>query len=318
MIINKTEIKKGEARSIVVNIARLPSHTSIDIVINVARSKVDGPVLMLMGGLHGDEINGVEIIRRIIDQQFNIPEKGTVICIPILNIFGFINFSRFVPDGKDVNRSFPGNKNGSLASRIAYYLTHDIIPKIDYGIDFHTGGDDRSNYPQIRCVLTDPENQELAKAFNAPFTIHAKYRPNSLRQSAAKQGKHIIVFEGGESSRFDEFAIQEGINGTMRLMHHLGMSQRNPYPRTDNKIITSSGWVRAKYSGIFVAKVRYGDFVKRNSTLGTISDPFGEFMVNLKAPRNGYILGLNHQPLIHQGDALIHLGATKTGRQQKI
>lgn len=316
MIINNTEVKPGEKKSIVVNIARLPSHTSIDIIINVARSSVDGPVLMLLGGMHGDEINGAEIIRRIIERQYNIPLKGTVICIPILNIYGFIHFSRYVPDGKDVNRSFPGNKNGSLASRLAYYLMKGIIPKIDYGIDFHTGGQSLSNYPQIRCVLDDPVNQELAGAFHAPFTIHSKYRPNSLRQSAAKLGKHIIVFEGGESSRFNEFTIEEGIKGTLRLMHHLGMSPHYPAPEYSNTIIKNSGWVRAKSSGIFVPKIRYGDYVTKNSLLGTISDPFGEFMLKLKAPQSGFVLGLNHQPLVHQGDALIHIGISKNNKSK--
>lgn len=311
MIINDIEIKPGESKSIVVNIARLPSHSSIDIVINVARSMEAGPTLLLMGGLHGDEINGVEIIRRLIDRQLNIPKIGTVICIPILNIYGFIHFSRYVPDGKDVNRSFPGNKNGSLASRIAYYLIKDIIPKIDYGIDFHTGGDDRSNYPQIRCMLKDSVNQRLAYAFHAPFTINSLYRPKSLRQSAAKLGKNILVYEGGESARFDEFAIEEGINGTLRLLNHLGMRDELPSPVVKNQIISSSSWIRAKASGIFVPKVRYGDFIVKNSVVGTLSDPFGDFNVQMKSRNSGYIIGLNHQPLAHQGDALIHVGVVK-------
>ena len=317
MKINGIEIKPGEQKSIEVNIARLPSHTSIDIVINVARSKKDGPVLLLMGGLHGDEINGVEIIRRIIDRQHNIPDIGTVICIPILNIYGFIHFSRFVPDGKDVNRSFPGNKNGSLASRIAYYLMKSIIPQISYGVDFHTGGDDKSNFPQIRCVLRDEVNQQLASAFHAPFTIDSPYRPKSLRQSAAKLGKNIIVYEGGESSRFDEFAIEEGISGTLRLMHFLGMKSEAPVPKLKNQIVTSSSWVRAKSSGVFVSKVKYGDHVSRSGLVGTISDPFGEFKQDLKAPIPGYVIGLNHQPLVHQGDALLHIGVVKNNRNNQ-
>jgi hypothetical protein len=270
-----------------------------------------------MGGLHGDEINGVEIIRRMIERRYNIPDIGTVICIPILNIYGFIHFSRYVPDGKDVNRSFPGNKSGSLAARIAYYLMKEIIPKIDYGVDFHTGGDDRSNYPQIRCVLKDPVNLLLANAFHAPFTIDSQYRPKSLRQSAAKLGKNIIVYEGGESSRFDEFAIEEGIDGTLRLMNHLGMNNLTPAPKVKNQIVASSSWVRAKASGIFVLRVKYGDYVSRNSVVGNISDPFGEFSQKLKAHNSGYVIGLNHQPLVHQGDALIHLGVVKNHKNNQ-
>jgi hypothetical protein len=265
-----------------------------------------------MGGLHGDEINGVEIIRRLIETQKNIPKIGTVICIPILNIFGFIHFSRYVPDGKDVNRSFPGNKNGSLASRVAYFLMKHIIPKIDYGVDFHTGGDDRFNYPQIRCMLNnDTINQSLAKAFHAPFSLHAPYRPKSLRQSAAKLGKHIIVFEGGESSRFNEHAIEEGIAGTIRLMHSLNMTDENPVPRTSNKIILGSSWIRAKASGMFLANVKCGDFIKKNAVVGFINDPFGEMNQSLKAHTSGYVIGLNNNPIVHQGDALMHVGVLK-------
>jgi predicted deacylase len=311
MVINNQLIKPGANKSIEVNIARLPSHSSIDIVINVSRSLQPGPTLLLMGGLHGDEINGVEIIRRLIERGMNVPKIGTVICIPILNIFGFIHFSRYVPDGKDVNRSFPGNKNGSLASRIAYYLMREIIPQIDYGIDFHTGGDDRSNYPQVRCMLQNEMNQKLAEAFHAPFTINSKYRPKSLRQSAARMGKNIIVYEGGESSRFDEFAIEQGMNGTLRLMNYLGMSDASPAPVTKNQIISNSSWIRAKSSGVFVPQVRYGDFVLRNSVVGHLSDPFGEFSEKLKSRIGGYVIGLNHQPLVHQGDALMHIGVVR-------
>ncbi len=311
MIINNVETLPGQTNRITANIARLPSHSPIDISITVARAKNPGPVLLLMGGLHGDEINGVETVRRIIDQELNIPEAGTVICIPIINIYGFIHFSRSVPDGKDVNRSFPGNKNGSLASRVAYYLMHDIIPNIDYGIDFHTGGADRTNYPQVRCVMKDARNAELAAAFHAPFTINSPYRPKSLRQSAAKLGKKILVFEGGEAGRFDEFAIQEGVNGAQRVMKHLGMSSRNLTPPPHkNKLVTSSSWIRARASGLFQTLVQYGESVTKNQLVGHITDPFGEFSVPLKSPATGYVIGLQNDPVLHQGDAVMHIGRT--------
>ncbi len=308
MKINGTEISPGQEKKIEVNIAKLPSHSSIDISITVSRSKIEGPVLLLMGGLHGDEINGSEIIRRIIERGLNKPLIGTTICIPILNIYGFIHFSRYVPDGKDVNRSFPGNKNGSLASRVAYYLMKDIIPKIDYGVDFHTGGADRSNYPQVRCMLKDPRNEELAKAFCAPFTLDSTYRPKSLRQSAAKLGKKILVYEGGESARFDEFAINEGIKGTLRLMQYLKMTETSNPPDQSNKVIKSSSWVRAKNSGVFLTNVNYGEKVSKNQIVGSLNDPFGDYKVDIKSPVSGYVIGLNHNPLVHQGDAIMHLG----------
>ena len=312
MIINNVETLPGETNRITVNIAKLPSHSPIDISITISRAKKEGPILLLSGGLHGDEINGVETVRRIIDQGLNIPEAGTVICIPIINIYGFIHFSRSLPDGKDMNRSFPGNKNGSLAARVAHYLMHDIIPMIDYGVDFHTGVADRTNYPQIRCLTKDPVNDGLAKAFHAPFTLNSPYRPNSFRQASAKLGKKILVFEGGEAGRFDEYAIQEGINGTLRLMNHLGMASRTLIPPThENKFISNSSWVRAKTSGLFQTLVQSGEYVKKNQLVGHITDPFGEFSVMLKAPSDGYVIGLQNDPILHMGDAVMHIGRTK-------
>lgn len=309
MIINNVETLPGQVNRIIANIARLPSRSPIDLSIIVARGEKPGPVLLLSGGLHGDEINGIETVRRIIDQGLHIPEAGTIICIPIINIHGFIHFSRAVPDGKDVNRSFPGNRHGSLASRVAYYLMRDIIPLIDYGIDFHTGGADRTNYPQIRCMMNDPVNAELADAFQAPFTINSPYRPKSLRHSAAKRGKKILVFEGGESSRFDEYAIQEGVNGVLRVINHLGMASRTLQPpKYENRLIKSSTWVRAKASGMLQSMVKSGEFVRKNQVVGNITDPFGEFCIALKSPTEGYVIGLQNDPILHMGDAVMHIG----------
>ena len=221
--IGGSQIAMGEEISIDLNVAKLPSNTSIDTEIHVFRGKKDGPVLLLMAGMHGDEVNGVDIIRRMISEKTLVPDRGTVIAIPILNIYGFINYSREVPDGKDVNRSFPGNKNGSLASRVAFLFMKEIYPHFDYGIDFHTGGGNRFNYPQIRCLLDNPINQKLAKAFNAPITLNAPLRDKSLRREAARKGKSILVFEGGESLRLSELATNYAMSGTRRVMKELKM-----------------------------------------------------------------------------------------------
>src|SRR6186713_1963478 len=258
VIIAGQEIRPGEFKEIDINIARLPSHTVIDTPIYVSRGWEDGPVLALTAGMHGDEINGMEIVRRLLDSGMHQPKRGVTICMPIVNVYGFLNYSRDVPDGKDINRSFPGNKSGSLASRVAYHLMHEVIPFIDYGIDFHTGGAMRTNYPQVRAVLKDEKNLELAQAFNAPFTIDAPFRPNSLRKEASKRGKNIIVYEGGESLRFDQHAIKEGIAGTMRLMKHLGMNDEAPQPDVENKIIWDAEWIRARTAGLFQPNVVSG------------------------------------------------------------
>lgn len=308
LVIAGEEIKPGESKEIKIKIARLPSHTQIETPIYVVRALEDGPVLALMAGMHGDEINGMEIVRRIIDGNLNRTKRGTVICLPVINIYGFLNYSRDVPDGKDINRSFPGSLTGSLASRVAYHLMKEVVPNIDYGIDFHTGGANRSNYPQVRCLLKDLINEELAKAFNAPFTLDAPFRPNSLRQSAAKKGKNIIVYEGGESLRFDKHAIEEGIEGTLRLMKHLNMIDWAPDPKEANIVIWSSSWVRAKTAGLFQSNVKLGDKVAKHQWVGTITDPFGDFKEKLKCTQPGYVIGLNNNPVINAGDALMHIG----------
>jgi predicted deacylase len=250
----------------------------------------------------------MEIVRRIIDAGHNKVLRGTTVCMPIINVYGFLNYSRDVPDGKDVNRSFPGSRNGSLASRVAWHVTHDIVPLIDAGVDFHTGGAMRTNYPQVRCVMQDSRNVELAHAFHAPFTIDSPFRPHSLRQTAAKQGKNIIVYEGGESLRMDLPAIEEGINGTLRLMKHLHMIDWAPEPKTESKIVWNSSWIRARTAGIFHPQVQAGELIHKGQLVGSITDPFGEFHEQIKSPVTGYIVGLNNNPVVNAGDALMHMG----------
>ena len=311
LIIAGHSIQKGEFREININIARLPSRTQIDTPIYVYRSPVDGPVLALTAGMHGDEINGMEIVRRILDMGHHKVLRGTTVCMPIINVYGFLNYSREVPDGKDVNRSFPGSKTGSLASRVAYHLTHDIVPFIDVGVDFHTGGAMRTNYPQVRCMMEEQKNVELALAFHAPFTIDSPFRPHSLRQTAAKKGKNIIVFEGGESLRMDFHAIEEGINGTLRLMKHLGMIDKAPMPIEPNKMVWHSAWIRARTAGIFHPHIKAGEHIHKNQLVGQITDPFGEFKEEIISQVSGYVVGLNNNPVANAGDALLHIGMDK-------
>lgn len=308
LVIAGQPIRPGEFKEIKINIARLPSRTQIDTPIYVYRAPEDGPTLALTAGMHGDEINGMEIVRRLLDAGHNKVLRGTTVCMPIINVYGFLNYSRDVPDGKDVNRSFPGSRNGSLASRVAWHLTHEILPHIDVGVDFHTGGAMRTNYPQVRCVMQDTRNVELAHAFHAPFTLDAPFRPRSLRQTAAKLKKNIIVYEGGESLRMDIQTIEEGINGTLRLMKHLRMIDWAPEPKVESRIIWSTTWIRARTAGIFHPQVNAGELLHKGQLIGTITDPFGEFIEQIKSPATGYVIGLNNNPVVNAGDALMHLG----------
>ncbi|MCH7408455.1 succinylglutamate desuccinylase/aspartoacylase family protein [Belliella sp. DSM 111904] len=307
MVINGIRIRPGQSVNIEIAIARLPTHTLIDLPIIIKRAKEDGPVVLISGGVHGDEINGIVAVKRMLEEDDITPKKGTVILIPLVNIYGFLSNSRTFPDGRDLNRSFPGSKKGSLASQIAFILTNEIIPLIDYGIDIHTGGRMLSNYPQIRVDYKDKKGVELAKAFGTHYILNSPHIDKSFRKEAYKMRKSILVYEGGESMRIDDFAVEEAISGTKRLLHHLGMLDSAPEPKQGH-LLTESSWLRAKISGIFMTSVQLGDQVKKGQVLARISDPYGQVKVPVKCTTNGYIVGLNNNPVVNAGDALIHVG----------
>ncbi|MBC6988159.1 succinylglutamate desuccinylase/aspartoacylase family protein [Hymenobacter sp. BT491] len=308
MHLNGLTIKPGERVLTRLVISRLPSGTVIDVPVHVFRSTQPGPTVLLMAGMHGDEVNGIETIRRMIRRDLLRPLRGTIIAIPILNIYGFLNFSREVPDGKDVNRSFPGNPRGSLASRVAHRFTREILPLVDCGIDFHTGGAARSNYPQVRCQLGYPDSDAMAQAFAAPFTLNASLRPGSLREAAFKQQKPIIVYETGESLRLDEHGIELAIAGTFRVLRSLGMAADAPAATQPNVVCMRHTWLRARFAGLFRSHVQVGQYLEKGEVYGSVADPYGEMAVRLESPVAGYIVGINHMPVVNQGDALLHIG----------
>jgi len=241
IIIDGNHIVPGQQSLLQLSVAQLPSGTDIHLNVHVYRSRRKGPKVLVLGGLHGDEVNGVEIVRRsIVDELFENLQIGSVIAIPLLNIYGFINFSRDLPDGKDVNRSFPGSRNGSLASRVARTLTEHIFPYVDFGIDFHTGGSSRYNYPQIRFTEGDEQAEKLAKLFAAPYLIRNKAIDRSLRKEAQKRGIPMLVYEGGESLRLDTLSIEEGLAGLQRILHAKGMIADAPLPSHKSQLFTKS------------------------------------------------------------------------------
>ena len=307
MNIHNITIDPGTQQIVKVHIGRLPSDTRIHINIHVFRSEEPGPTMLVLAGVHGDEINGVEIVRRTIAGRFfDQVERGTVIVIPLLNVYGFINFSREVPDGKDVNRSFPGSLNGSLASRVARTLTKKVLPHIDFGVDFHTGGRSNYNYPQIRYTEGDPAAYELAEAFGAPYLLANRAITKSLRRVAYKKGKPIIVYEGGENARFDGFSIEQGLAGLRRLMIAKGMIP-GKVEHANSIHFSQSSWLRAGKSGLFRWQKNSGHAIRKGEPLGVINDPYGIDEIPIIAPRNGYIIGHNNAPVVNTGDALFHI-----------
>lgn len=303
-------ISLGESRTIDMEIARLHTTTKLKIPVIIERSLIDGPIVLLSAGIHGDEINGVEIVRQIIIQKINKPKIGTIICIPIINMFGFVNKSREFPDGRDLNRVFPGSKNGSLASRFAFHILKEIMPIVDYAIDFHAGGASRFNAPQIRIAPNNPELKKLSDIFDAPFTLYSKNIVGSFRNSSEKLNVKMLLFEGGKSLDINTQIASEGVNGTKRLLNYLGMLSNKHnivHQLTKSIYIEKSGWLRAKCSGLFHDNNLIGCFVEKGTVLGTITDPFGKFEQKVKAPNNGYIINANHSPIVYEGDAIYHM-----------
>ena len=308
-LIHNTEIATGQHDVVRIPVGRLPSGNLMTIRAHVFRSTQPGPVLLAVAGIHGDEVNGVEILRRAITQGlFENLACGSVIAIPILNVYGFINFSREVPDGKDVNRSFPGNMNGSLASRVARILSKKILPYAGLAVDFHTGGNGTFNYPQIRFSQGDEAAEKMARIFGAPFLVTKPLIPKSFRKAAADQGKIALVFEGGENLRYDAFTIEKGLAGLHRLLFAQGMLTKEPAPPDKCMLFRKSTWVRAPRTGMFLWRKCSGNKANKGEVLGVINDPYGEWEVPVAAPRDGYLIGHNNAPVVSQGDALFHIG----------
>ncbi|GGB84236.1 succinylglutamate desuccinylase [Flavobacterium suaedae] len=303
-------IYPGESITLNMEIARLHTMTRLKVPIIIERSKYDGPVVLLTAGLHGDEINGTEIVRQIIVRKINKPKRGTIICIPVINIFGFVNKSREFPDGRDLNRMFPGSARGSLASRFAWHLIKEVMPSVDYCIDFHAGGASRFNAAQIRIVPNNPELKELSDVFNAPFTLYSKNIAGSFRNACGKLGVKILLFEGGKSMDIDKDITQEGVRGTKRFLEHLDMLNPKKEVKPADKpsvYIERSGWVRANYSGLFQNHTPVGKLVEKGEPIATITDPFGKFEHLVKAPNAGYIINSNDASIVYQGDAIFHI-----------
>ncbi len=311
IVIGGEAVKPGIEKFVKIQIDRLPTGTLIDIPVYVYNAKKAGPTVLIQAGLHGDEVNGIEIVRTMIRNGMFRVAIGAVIAVPVLNIFGFIHFSRDVPDGKDVNRSFPGTKSGSMASRIAYHYVNEIMHQIDYAIDLHTGGGQRHNYPQIRFTNGDNKSKEMAEAFNAPLMFASKLIKGSFRNTAYKMGKPTIVYESGESMRFDDFSLREGVAGVSKVLKCLGMMPTSQYIDeliNETILLNNRKWLRAPTAGMFLPRILNGSHIKKGDEIGLVSDTYAKKTKIIKAPFNGYVISINYQAVVNQGDALFHLG----------
>jgi predicted deacylase len=304
-------VRPGERASIDLPAADLYTHTEMTMPVQVINGRRAGPVLFVSAALHGDEINGVEIIRRLLNLRTLRSLRGTLLAVPVVNVLGFLNMSRYLPDRRDLNRSFPGSGRGSAAARLANLFASEIVDKADYGIDLHTGAIHRANLPQIRADLEHEETRELAAAFGVPVMINAALREGSLRELAASRGVPLLLYEAGEALRFDEVAIRAGVRGIQRVMRRLGMLPAREPKRREAKPVTAleSGWIRSPQSGIVHATVRLGDYVKKGDVIANVRDPLGSSDTVIRASDDGVVIGLSKLPLAHEGDAIVHVAA---------
>lgn len=302
-------LRPGTRRRVEIPIARIPStQTYVSIPVEILHGPRRGPCLWLSGAVHGDELNGIEIIRQVLERVPLARLRGTLLAVPVVNVFGVMTQSRYLPDRRDLNRSFPGSRRGSLAARIADTFMKEVVSRSTHGIDFHTGSNGRSNLPQIRCDLEDPETRRCARAFAAPVMVHARTRHGTLREAAARRGVKTLVYEAGEPLRFGRRAVSVGVEGTLRVLGHLDMLRRGfRKAREASLAVTETRWIRSRTSGLCRLLVREGDRVTLGQRLGVVSDSFGEANVPLKAPTEGLVIGMTRDAIVHRGDAVIHL-----------
>ena len=321
LVILGEKIDLGQHKTINFSFAKLYTSSKVEIPVVIQRAKIPGPTVVITAGIHGDEINGVEIVRQIIAKKINIPLSGTTICIPILNTFGFLNADRAFPDGRDLNRVFPGTKTGSLASRVAYYFTKEILPFADYCLDFHTGGAQRFNASQVRITQQNPELLKLAAIFNAPFTVYASNISKSYRATCHKIGTPILLFEGGKSQSSNKNIVSQAVEGVMRVLNHLGMLSPDidvPKKKAPTIVINSSRWIRAQKSGLLHLKIPCNKYVEKGEFLATITDPYGTMRFKVLAPNKGYIINVNQSPIVYQGDAIFHISTQSKTIEQAL
>jgi len=305
-------IEPGTRRTVEVPVSTLSDHTPVGLAVHVIHGRKPGPVLFVSAAIHGDEVIGVEIVRRLLKAKALASMAGTLLAVPIVNSFGFHNHSRYLPDRRDLNRSFPGVSEGSMASRLAHIFMTEIVERSDVGIDLHSAAIHRQNLPQIRLTPGNDRLARLGRAFGAPVMVPAKLREGSLRMAAEAAGVDVLLYEGGQGLRFDELAARAGVSGILRVMQHLRMigARGAPKLRHASVMASNSHWYRAPAGGIFRGYVPVGAAVVPGTVLGAISDPFGEAETEIRAGARGIVIGRSNMPTVYEGDALFHIAET--------
>ncbi len=307
-------IEAGTRKTVNLPVSTLSDHTPVTLSAHIIHGRVDGPTMFVSAGIHGDEVIGVEIVRRLLRAKNLKSLRGTLIVVPIVNTFGFLNHSRYLPDRRDLNRCFPGSPNGSLASRLAHIFLNEIVARCSLGIDLHSAAIHRTNLPQVRVSANNPETLKLARVFGAPVILTSALRDGSLRQEAKKIGVDVLLYEAGEGMRFDEMSVRAGLAGILRVLNEIGMlsSAGIAKPKARSLLCTNSNWLRAPAGGLLRIFKREGDVVEEGDIVAAISDPFGEGEIEVATKFGGIIVGRAVMPIVHEGDALFHIAAVKS------
>ncbi len=307
-------IPAGTRETINLPVSVTSDHTPITLTVHVAHGRRSGPTMFVSAAIHGDEIIGVEMVRRLLRHASIDKLKGTLLVIPVVNSLGFMAHSRYLPDRRDLNRCFPGSEKGSLAARLANLFMEEIVSKSDAGIDIHSAAIHRKNLPQIRVSPDNNETMELARIFAAPLTLTSKLREGSLRHAAEESDTKVLLFEAGEGLRFDEFAVRVGVTGILRVMHHLGMipSKGISKPKNQHIVAKSSHWLRAPAGGLLRTFKRNGENIENGDILGIVADPFGEIETEIVSDKAGVLIGRSNLPVVNEGDALFHIAKIRS------
>jgi len=307
--IGDASVAAGTRAHVELPVSRLFTGADVAMPVTVLHGAQDGPVVWINAAIHGDEINGVEIVNRVLDELDPKTMSGTLLAVPVVNVHGFISGDRYLPDRRDLNRSFPGSSKGSLASRLANLFMTEVVSQCSVGIDLHTASDNRTNLPQIRGNLDDEQTKQLAEVFGPPLIIHSKNRSGTLRQAAVKKGKSVLLYEAGEPLRFNRLSIDTGVAGIRRVLRHLGIADWDGPEAEPVAVSRSSGWVRASKSGVARLDVEIGERVNKGEQIGTIIDAFGKRLGTIKALRSGLVIGRTLYPLVNKGDAMVHVAS---------
>ncbi|MDT8340489.1 MAG: succinylglutamate desuccinylase/aspartoacylase family protein [Longimicrobiales bacterium] len=307
LVIGGHEVLPGNRSRVELPVARFVTGEWLSLAVEAVHGAAEGPTVWLSGAIHGDELDGVEIVREVLAGLDPGEMAGTVLGVPVVNVFGFVAESRYLPDRRDLNRSFPGRPDGSMAARLAHLFMSEVVERCSLGLDFHCGSDDRENLPHIRANLEDAELRALALAFGAPLALHNRPPDGSLRKAAAAAGARTLVYEAGEAGRFTASAIEAGVAGTRRVLRRVGVTRSAPRARARTVVAVSSHWVRAPRSGICHVEAPLGGRVERGGTVGRVHELLGEEGVRIRAGSAGVVIGRRVNPLVYQGEAVLHL-----------